>query len=100
MKRENITRKDLAEAVKRKMGFSRHSCGKIVDEFFECIKHSLLRKQENVKIVQFGAFKLRQKSPRIGRNPRTGETMEISERSVVTFKPSKILRAEINKGES
>jgi len=99
VKRENVTRKDLAEAIKDKMGFSRNSCGQIVDEFFECIKSALLEKTD-VKIVQFGAFKLRQKSPRIGRNPRTGETMEISERSVVTFKPSKILRAEINKDES
>jgi integration host factor subunit alpha len=98
VKRENITRKDLAEAIKGKMGFSRHSCGKIVDEFFECIKLTLLEKN-NVKIVQFGTFKVRQKSPRVGRNPRTGETMEISERSMVTFKPSKVLRAGINKDE-
>ena len=98
MKRENITRKDLAEVINEKMGFSRRSCSVIVDEFFECIKQTLLE-EENVKIVQFGTFKVRQKSSRIGRNPRTGETMEISKRSMVTFKPSKVLRAEINKDE-
>ena len=96
MKRENITRKDLAAAINAKMGFSKRNCSVIVDEFFECIKNSLLE-ETNVKLVQFGTFTVRQKSPRIGRNPRTGETMEISKRSMVTFKPSKILRSSINK---
>lgn len=99
MKRENVTRKDLAEALNAKMGFPRSTCAEIVDAFFGCIKQALLV-EENVKLVQFGAFKVRQKSPRLGRNPRTGETMEISRRSMVSFKPSKLLRAQINLDEA
>lgn len=98
MTRENITRKDLADAINDKMGFSKRTCGAIVDEFFECIKQNLLA-EKNVKIVQFGTFMVRQKSPRVGRNPKTGEAMEISKRSMVSFKPSKVLRAEINQGQ-
>nr|MBF0220942.1 integration host factor subunit alpha [Desulfobulbaceae bacterium] len=98
MTRENITRKDLADAINDKMGFSKRTCSTIVDEFFECIKQNLLV-EKNVKLVQFGTFKVRKKSPRVGRNPKTGESMEISQRSMVSFKPSKVLRAEINRGQ-
>ena len=99
MKRENITRKDLARAIHEKMGFSKRSSGDLVDEFFSSLRQALLA-EESVKLVHFGTFKVRQKEPRIGRNPRTGETMEISRRSMVTFKPSKSLRDKINNGTS
>ena len=98
MKRHNVTRKDLAQAIHEKMGFSKRSAGDLVDEFFFCLKHALLN-EENVKIVQFGTFKVRRKEPRVGRNPRTGETMEISRRSMVSFKPSKALRGKVNNGQ-
>jgi integration host factor subunit alpha len=52
---------------------------------------------ENVKIVQFGTFTVRKKNPRVGRNPRTGETMEICKRSSVSFRPSKVVREKVNK---
>ncbi len=97
MKRENITRKDLAKAIHEKMGFSKRSSGDLVDEFFVSLRQALLA-EESIKLVHFGTFNVRQKEPRIGRNPRTGETMEISKRSMVTFKPSKSLREKVNSG--
>ena len=51
---------------------------------------------ESIKLVHFGTLSVRKKSPRKGRNPRTGETMEISSRSMVSFKPSKGLRMKVN----
>lgn len=96
MKRSNLTRRDLAKAINEKMGFSQRSAGELVDEVFDSLKKTLL-KEESIKLVQFGTFNVRQKSPRIGRNPRTGETMEIAKRSMVTFKPSKSFREKINK---
>ena len=96
MKRSNLTRKDLAKTINEKMGFSQRSAGELVDQVFTTMKQTLL-KEESIKLVQFGTFGVRQKSARIGRNPRTGETMEISARSMVTFKASKHLRAKINK---
>ena len=95
MKRSNITRKDLAKAIHRKMGFSQRSAEEIVDTFFATMKSTLL-KGESIKLVHFGTLSVRNKSPRKGRNPRTGEAMEISSRSMVSFKPSKGLRMKIN----
>lgn len=99
MKKINLTRKDLAKAINERLGFSQQSAGELVDAFFSSMKDSLLD-EEAVKLVQFGTFNVRQKAPRIGRNPRTGDTMEISKRSMVTFKPSKVLREKINNNKS
>ena len=97
MSEENITRRHLATAIHDQMGFSNQLASTIVDAFFERIKAALLSEEE-VKLVQFGAFKIRKKSPRIGRNPKTGESIEITSRSMISFKPSKLLRDRVNKG--
>ena len=95
MKRSNITRKDLAKAINEKMGFSQRSAEEIIDTVFSTMKSALIN-GESVKLVHFGTLSVRKKAPRRGRNPRTGDTMEISSRSMVTFKPSKGLRMKIN----
>ena len=95
MKRANITRKDLARAINTKMGFSQRSSENLVKIVFSTMKQALC-KGESVKLVNFGILTVRKKTPRIGRNPRTGETMEISKRRMVSFKPSKGLRERIN----
>ena len=97
MKRSNITRKDLAKAIHEAMGFSQRSAGDLVDTVFASLKQTLLS-EELVKLVQFGTFTVKQKAPRMGRNPRTGDSMEIAPRSMVSFKPSKILREKLNGG--
>lgn len=96
MKRTNITRKELAKAINEKMGFSQRSASVLIDEVFSALKDTLLS-EESVKLVQFGTFNVRKKSSRIGRNPRTGDTMEICPRSMVSFRPSKGVREHINK---
>ncbi len=96
MKRSNVTRKDLAKAINEKMGFSQRSSDNMVKTIFATMKETLTR-GESIKLVNFGTLTVREKTPRIGRNPRTGETMEISERKMVNFKPSKGLREKINK---
>ena len=95
MKRSNTTRKDLARAINEKMGFSQRSAEEIVDTVFSTMKSALLN-GESIKLVHFGTLSVRKKLPRRGRNPRTGEAMEISSRSMITFKPSKGLRMKIN----
>lgn len=95
MKRSNITRKDLAKAINEKLGFSQRSAEEIVDTVFATMK-SILINGESIKLVHFGTLSVRKKSPRRGRNPRTGDAMEISSRSMVTFKPSKGLRTKLN----
>lgn len=96
MGRTNLTRKDLAKNINEEIGISQRSAGELVDAVFSSLRSVLLQK-ESIKLVQFGTFTVRQKSSRIGRNPRTGDTMEISKRSMVTFKASKGLREKINK---
>jgi integration host factor subunit alpha len=91
----NLTRKDLARAINEKLGFSKQSAGELVDTVFDCMKGGLLQ-QDAIKLVQFGTFNIRKKNARVGRNPRTGDTMEICKRSMVSFKPSKGLRERIN----
>ncbi len=95
MKRSNLTRKDLAKTINENIGLSQRSAGELVDAVFSCLRQTLL-KEDSIKLVQFGTFTVRKKSSRVGRNPRTGETMEISKRSMVTFKASKGLRDQIN----
>jgi len=92
-----VTRSDLADAVHRKVGLSRAESAKFVemvlDEIFERIVA-----REDVKLSSFGAFVVRAKKERLGRNPKTGAGAKISARLVVSFKPSNILRARINDG--
>ncbi len=95
MAKPNLTRKDLAQAVHEKIGLPKQNSAEIVDAVFAHLKDSLVAR-EPVKLVQFGTFNVREKSARQGRNPRTGETMEICKRHMVSFKPSKGLRDQIN----
>ncbi len=95
MKRSNVTRKELAKAINEKMGFSQRSSEDLVKNVFATMKESLIH-GESIKLVHFGTLTVRKKTPRIGRNPRTGETMEISKRQMANFKPSKGLREKIN----
>jgi len=95
LKRANFTRKDISKAIHEKMGFSQRCSGDIVDEFFLSIKQALLQ-EDKVKLVRFGTFNVIKKDSRVGRNPQTGKAMEISKRSMVSFKPSKELREKIN----
>jgi len=91
-----MTRKELATAVCENMSFPAQKSAEFVDLVFELIAESLGR-GEKVKIPGFGNFSMREKRARKGRNPKTGERMEISARRVVTFKSSPILRETLNK---
>ena len=62
---------------------------------FETMKDTL-SKGEKIKISGFGNFVVREKRSRMGRNPQTGESMEISARRVLTFRPSQVLKADLN----
>jgi integration host factor subunit alpha len=65
---------------------------------FDTIKETLER-GEKIKISGFGNFVVREKKPRVGRNPQTGEEIEITARKVLTFRPSQVLKAALNKGQ-
>ena len=92
-----VTRADLSEAVCREIGLSRRETSEFVESVLELISERLVA-GEAVKISGFGTFTLRDKEPRLGRNPRTGESAPISARRVVVFRPSSLLKKRIAKG--
>ncbi len=91
----NLTRKELTETLANQLGFSQSNCAEIVDSFLDNMKSSMLN-GESIKLVHFGTFTVRDKSPRKGRNPRTGETITIKKRQAISFRPSKKLREQVN----
>lgn len=76
------------------LGLNKREAKEIVESFFEEIRQSL-ENNESVKLSGFGNFELRDKTPRPGRNPKTGEEIPISARRVVTFRPGQKLRARV-----
>jgi integration host factor subunit alpha len=92
---KTVTRVDLYAAAYEKMSLSRSETSAIVESVLKEITDTLA-KGETVKLSSFGSFIVRKKGQRIGRNPRTGTEAPISSRRVVVFKPSAVLKQQIN----
>jgi len=92
---KNVTRIDLYDAVYQTVGLSRSESLAMVELVLKEITDSL-EKGETVKLSSFGSFIVRKKKQRIGRNPKTGTEATISPRRIVMFKPSTILKQQIN----
>ena len=92
-----ITRSDLGRAVHNTVGLSQSESTQLVEQVLEEISDALVR-GEMVKISSFGTLAVRQKSERIGRNPKTGEEVPITPRKVLTFRPSNLLKDRIDVG--
>ena len=90
-----VTRVDLAEAVYRCVGLSRKESAILVQSVLDELADALIG-GESVKLSSFGRFFVRAKSERIGRNPKTGIEVPITQRRVMVFKPSNVLKARIN----
>ena len=89
--RKTVTRADLCEAVRKKVGLSWSESATLVELVFKEITDRL-EHGETVKLSSFGSFVVRSKGPRMGRNPKTGKEAQIPPRRVMVFKPSAILR--------
>ncbi|MDK2847632.1 MAG: integration host factor subunit alpha [Desulfuromonadales bacterium] len=90
-----MTKADLVEKVYLKTGFSKKESSDIVEMVFDLMKNTL-ENGEKIKLAGFGNFVVKQKATRRGRNPQTGEEIEISSRNILTFKPSQVLKSAIN----
>ena len=86
-----LTKAELAELLFERLGLNKRESKDMVDAFFDLV-HATLVEGGDVKISGFGNFSIRRKAPRPGRNPRTGETIPIKARSVVTFHASHKLK--------
>ncbi len=95
-KETSMTKAEIVQALYSRVGgFSKKESADMVDLVFEMMKETLGR-GEKIKISGFGNFVLRDKRQRPGRNPQTGEPIKISERRVLTFKASQILKQALN----
>ncbi|MFZ4856000.1 MAG: integration host factor subunit alpha [Desulfuromonadaceae bacterium] len=92
-----MTKADIFETVQKGIGLSRKESAEMVEAVFAIMK-TTLESGENLKISGFGNFEVKQKKDRRGRNPQTGEALTIEARRILTFKPSAILKDQINKG--
>ena len=92
---KTLTRADLAEAVFEKVNLPRNEAAELVESVLKQIVYGLER-GEPIKLSSFGSFGLRQKSERVGRNPKTGEIVPITPRRVIVFKASNIMKDRIN----
>jgi integration host factor subunit alpha len=93
-----MTKADLVELICERVGSSRKAAGDVADAIFAIIKESL-RRGEKVKISGFGTFAVNHKRARRGRNPQTGVAITIDSRSVLSFKPSQVLKDRVSNGE-
>lgn len=89
-----LTRADLAETLNSRVGLSRAESSRIVERIIDLMSDALAQ-GENVKISGFGTFILRDKTLRVGRNPKTGVEVPIEPRRVLTFRPSQIMREHV-----
>lgn len=95
-----MTKADIVQAVYTRLGgFSKKESADLVDLVFETMKETLGR-GEKIKISGFGNFVFRDKRQRQGRNPQTGEPIVITERRVLNFKASQLLKQALNDGET
>jgi integration host factor subunit alpha len=86
-----MTKADLMNALIEKTGLLHKESAQIVESVFELMR-ATLESGEQVKIAGLGAFNVKEKNVRRGRNPQTGGQLEISGRKVLRFKPSPILK--------
>ena len=89
-----ITKDSLVEMIHNEVGLNKREAKELIECFFEQIKASL-ENGNDIKFSGFGNFILRKKSPRPGRNPKTGEEVTISERRVVKFKSGLKLKSKL-----
>jgi integration host factor subunit beta len=90
-----MTKADLVDDVTRAAELSRKDSETVVEIVFESIVKSL-RAGDKIEIRGFGSFRSRQRKARVGRNPKTGERVEVPPKTVPYFKPSKELKDLVN----
>lgn len=94
---KTLTRMDLSEAVFSEVGLSRNESADLVESVLRHLSDTLAS-GANVKISSFGTFSVRNKTARIGRNPKTGEEVPIHPRRVLTFRPSHLMKDRVAAG--
>ena len=89
-----MTKKDIALKVADLTGIRQIVVKEVMQAIFDCIIETLIR-DEKIELRNFGVFKIKSRRPRIGRNPRTGQTVPIPSRKVVVFRPGLEMKQKI-----
>ena len=92
-----MTKADLIDEVSQLAELTRKDSEVIVETIFDSIVRSL-RVGDKIEIRGFGSFRTRQRKPRVGRNPKTGDRVEVPAKKIPFFKPSKELKDLVNTG--
>ena len=90
-----MTKAEIVEQIYERVGFSKKEAAELVEKVFEIMKETLAE-GEKVKISGFGNFVVREKNARKGRNPQTGEELDIPAATVMKFTPAKALKEALN----
>ncbi len=93
-----LTKAELSDELFEKVGLNKREAKEFVEAFFEEISFKLEQREE-VKLSGFGNFELRDKTPRPGRNPKTGEAVIVTARRVVSFHASSKLKSMVTDGQ-
>jgi len=96
MTQATLTRADIVDSLVREVNLTRYQATDLLEASIEIISHAL-EDEGLVKLSSFGSFSVRQKSKRIGRNPKTGKEAVITPRSVISFTPSYYLREKVQR---
>jgi nucleoid DNA-binding protein len=89
-----VTKEDIINRVWENLQLSKQQSAEIVDELISSIK-TVIQEGESLKIGGFGVFEIRNRKPRMGRNPKTGEQAEIKAGKTIKFKPGKTLKQHV-----
>jgi DNA-binding protein HU-beta len=90
-----MNKADLIEKLSDEVGFTKKDTGIFLDGFIKTVQESI-KNGENIQLIGFGAFELKERSARKGRNPRNGEPIEIPATKVPTFKAGKTFKDMVN----
>ena len=90
-----MNKAELIAQISEDAGVTKTQANAALDSFVAAVTKTL-KKGDKVTLVGFGTFSVSKRAARTGRNPQTGQSIEISARRVLTFKPSQVLRAEVN----
>ena len=96
MKKGSVTRRELVLSLTEKLGFTQRRSSELVDAVFRIMRDTMAA-GESIKLVQFGTLSVRDKSPRRGRNPRTGEKLKIAAKKAPAFKAGKTMKDAVDK---
>lgn len=90
-----ITKKEVVKTIADKTGLTDQDCLRTLQVFMDLVIEHLAQR-DRLEFREFGVWETKQRRPRMGRNPKTGEQVQVKSRRVVSFKPGRLMKASVN----